>query len=143
MHLELRSESNRENGNHLIGVSCNRLITKLLLPVQDAFMVLWKHFCYWSPVSQLENNAKIVYVQEKFDGTKKLCILLLSKCQQLLSCCFFFNIQEVKCSIQMGERKERQELREENPLCICYVASFSKLTRGLEWDVNKMSVSEI
>lgn len=43
----------------------------------------------------------------------------------------------------MEESKKRQELREENPLCICYEASFSKLTRGLEWDVNKMSVSKI
>lgn len=58
MHLELSSECNRENGNHLIDVSCNRVITKLLFPVQDAFMVLWKHFCYCSPVSQLENNCK-------------------------------------------------------------------------------------
>lgn len=43
------------------------------------------------------------------------------------------------------ERKEkkREELREEKTLFILYETSFSKLIRGLEWDVSKMLIIKI
>lgn len=41
------------------------------------------------------------------------------------------------------KKKKRHKLREEKTLSIWYETSYSKVTRGLEWVVNKVWVSKI
>lgn len=149
--LEPSNEANRANGNNFIDFSCNRLIAELLFSVQDAFMVLLKHFCYCSPVSQLESNTgiKTLCVQKKCNEIRKLHILLPPNYQQLLSfgggfCfCFSMTLRKQNVAYRWKREKKRHKLREEKTLSIWYETSYSKVARGLEWVAKKMWINKI